>query len=98
MSLDDVLKSLGLGAKDMRTNEQKLQDLKDEAEEAERLAGQAKQAGEYRKRIAAARVEHRKALTEGGAAVPKKSGMSRTQLIVFVVAIVIVFFLLVKSC
>lgn len=86
---------LGLGPKDVQTPEQRVAQLKQKAEEAEKLAEQTKEAVGYRKRIATAEFERRKALNESGGT---KKGLTGTQLLVFGVLALVFVVLLFKAC
>ncbi len=97
--LDDMLRLVGLGPKvepDTRTVDEKLQDLKQQAEDAEKLANQTKEAWDYKKRIAQAQNERQKILLQAGGG--QKKGLSRGQLIGLCIGAIIFLIILVKAC
>ncbi len=92
---DDFMRMIGLGPKDTRTREEMLDDLKKDAENAEALRDQTKQAYEYRKRISEANNERQKIVNQarGG-----KRGMTTGQKLLFAGLALIFIIILIKSC
>ena len=96
-AIRDFLVSLGIiKPKDYRTREEIIDDLKKDAEAAELLAAQTKEAFELKKRIVLTENERQKVLTLSGGTV--KKGPQGLQTIVIVVFVVVVFAVLIKSC
>ena len=95
--IDDILRGFGMGPKpDVRTPEERLEELRQQADDAEKLSAQTKEAFELKKRIAQANFERQKVLSQANAG--KKQGLSRTQTIVGGIIVLVVIILFVKSC
>ncbi len=95
--LDDIKRMLGFGPPpDTRTVEEKLKDLKEQAEAAEQLAAQTKEAWEYKQRIRKAQQERNQILVQAGGG--KKQGLSRNQLIGLCIGAIILIAIMVKAC
>ncbi len=94
---DEILAMIpGRKPKDTATPEERIEELKKQAEEAEKLASQTKEALELKKRIAAANTDRQRYLLQSGGSAKKSYLM--TQKIVVGVMVIVFIVIIFKSC